>query len=158
MLKYRMNPHLLPALALASGLLCACSKERKMENGEPQVDKTEVPGHVEGKGEDGNALPSSEAIDRASQVIKHLDVVKNQDEMKVAVESLSQNVALLQDLLKKYRATGEEKFKRQALEVAQKANEIREKIRKADVVPEGRRMTEAGDLFGELEKAWSELQ
>lgn len=158
MVKYCMKTNWFLALVLATGLLCACSKEKKTEeSSEPQTESAE---DIERSYKDQikDALPSSEVVDKAVEAIDHLELVKDQDEMKIAVEGLRQDVVILQDLLKKYRATGEEKFKQQAMTIALKAREIQKKIREAGVVPEGKQMTEAGDLFGELEKAWAELQ
>lgn len=156
-MKYPMKSGLLLALAVTAGLLCACSKEKKAESSEPQTEQTDDFAPSSGETPDA-AEPSEEETRKAAEAIEHIDKVKDFGEMDVAIKGLQHDVAVLQDLLKKYRATGEAKYKEQAQAIAEKARAIQEKIREAGVLPQGKQMVNAGDLFGELEKAMAEFQ
>lgn len=148
--------------AFGAVLLSACSKEKKSASSPagPDTLRTEDIRTIERQYDQQpqSLPPEAQGESSLNQAVDQIDRLENQDEMQVAIQALHKDVAMIQDLLKKYRATGQASYKEQALVLLRQARRIQEKVRSAAVIPEGENMVNAGDLFRLIDNAWAELQ
>ncbi len=128
--------------------LISCTKEKKDEDKEKLRE-------VEMQYENTDSDFSDSAADEGK--LDEIKVIESSDENELATRELKKCVTMHRDLVKKYKATGDAKYKDQAHLIEQKAAGIQEKLRKAEYQPKSGQITRTGDLFLDMEASIADL-
>lgn len=145
-------------LILFLGLsLTGCKNSKNSDSNESDLHNAEdIEQQYDDTSDDFASDPEANATD--NHQIEEIPAVQESNEMEIALNQMKKDVAILRDLLKKYRATGEEKYKIQSRTIANKALRVEEKIEKGTYHPDNAQHTEAFLLFDEFRNALNELQ
>lgn len=147
-MKQRKNLLLLLLITCTTGFM-ACSKDKKNEN-EEKVH--EIESQYENTADDFN-----EGVE-AQKKLDETPVITSSEENDLATKELQKYVSIHRDLVKKYKATGDNKYKEQALAIEKKAAEVQEKLSKAQYQPQSRQIRATGDLFLEMDASVADLR
>lgn len=147
-MKQRKNLLLILLAAFTIGFV-ACSKEKKNEN-EEKV--REIESQYENTADDFNDNTQDE------QKLEEVPVITTSNENDLATKELRKYVTIHRDLVKKYKATGDHKYKEQALIIEEKAAVVQKKLSSSQYQAKSPQIRANGDLFLEMDASIADLR